>query len=99
LKKKGMEIETAKKKEMVEKAAAATPVALDMKPTLPFQQVGTTLPPNVPVKGSEAPPEGARSRSVSQVLKPTDEANPGAEEAGTPKDAQQDVPQLSIEVS
>lgn len=96
LKKKGMERETARKKEAVEKAVA-TPATPLPEQTPVSQPSGTpAVPPtSTVVDGSDAK-QG--SRGVSQAPQAQEDPSSKAEGSAIPTEAQKDIPQESIEV-
>lgn len=97
LKKKGMERETARKKEAVEKVAVtpATPATPLPEQTPVPQPSGTPVPPPTStVVGSDAK-QG--SRDVSQHPQAQEDGSK-VEGSNIPTEAQKDIPQESIEV-
>ena len=99
LKKKGMERETARKKEAVEKAVVtpATPATPLPEQTPVLQPSKTPAPPSTStvIDGSDAK-QG--SRHVSHPPKGQEDAGSKTEGSAIPTEAQKDIPQESIEV-
>ena len=99
LKKKGMERETARKKEAVEKVAVApaTPATPLPEQTPVPQPSGTSvLPPTSTVADGSDTKQG--SRDVSQHPQTQEDTGSKAEGSAIPTEAQRDIPQESIEV-
>ena len=96
LKKKGMERETARKKDAVEKVVATPATPLPEQTPVP-QPSGTPalLPTSTLVDGSDSK-QG--SRGVSQTPQAQEEAGSKAGGSVIPTEAQKDIPQESIEV-
>ena len=99
LKKKVMERETAKKKEAVEKASATpAPPATPLPDQTPAPRTSQTpAPPSTPAVTDVSNAKHG-SREVSQTPQAQDDAGSKTEESVIPTEAQQDIPQASIEV-
>ena len=99
LRKKGVERENARKKEMVDRAAAApatpaTPLAVETPapkpPQTPVEPIPATAPEGNDVKQG--------SRPASQVPLVSNNLASIAHDSAVPTEAQKDIPQMSIEV-
>ena len=99
LKKKVMERETAKKKEAVEKASATpAPAATPIPDQLPASQPSQTPAPPPTSAVTDVSDAKHGSRDVSQNPQAQDDAGSKTKESVIPTEAQQDIPQASIEV-
>lgn len=94
-----MERETAKKKEAMDKAAAAPVIPAIPRPkeTSALQPSQTPAPTALATISNDA---NARDGSgdISQAPQGTVKSNPKAGESSLPTEAQEDIPQQSIEV-
>lgn len=91
-----MEIEAAKKKDMVDKIAAATPSTILPIETRSAQPAQATTQSGLSTNSQGIDSKDEKTLSESQAIKSADEGDPALTE---PEPAQQDVPQMSIEAS
>lgn len=94
-----MEIEAAKKKEMVDKIAAATPSISVPAETNSFQPAQASTPSGLSTNSRDVNIKKEKSLVESPAITSMDGSKPVASESELAADAQQDVPQLSIEAS
>jgi len=98
LKKRSIDRENARKKELLEKAAAATPATPSLAETSAPQPSETPAPSASDVVTNHVEAKQS-SREQSQPPQVPKEAEAKAADAVVPTEAQKDIPQMSIEVS